>query len=104
MQFPSLFPIFPEPSRHFYRVAAEVEIDGFTEILGLVETVEPACEPACEFKVLFLVFAYRHEVGMMDEYVHGHEGRIGEQSSIDAAVGLVSDDFLLYLLLAVSVS
>ena len=46
--------------------------------------------------MLFLVLAYRHEVGVVDEYVDGHQRGVGEQSGVDAlAGGLVAHDVAL---------
>ncbi len=42
--------------------------------------------------MLFLIFPYRHEIGMVNQYVNRHQGWVGEETGIYTLVGLVADN------------
>ena len=48
--------------------------------------------------MLFLILSDGHLVGFLYEDVHGHKCGVGEQSGVDALVGVGSDYLLLYVL------
>ena len=68
-------------------------------LTGLSGVLGPSSvrEAACQLQVLFLVLAYGHEVGVVDQDVHGHQGGVGQQTGVDTLVGLIAYDFLFYL-------
>ena len=56
-----------------------------------VARVEPDRDVAGELDVLALIVAHRHAVGVVEEDVGRHQGRVGEQARGDELAGLAAD-------------
>lgn len=52
--------------------------------------------------MLLLIFAHRHIVGMMYQYIHSHQGGICEKSGVDTDLALFVAYYLFLYVIAVA--